>query len=115
MIGAITGSTFLNVSRWLTNDRITAATNRDYLSHNQVYIYGAITVAVPSIGRDLNFTEADLPWPVQAFKYVLGCFLLLAGRLADKYGRRNVFLAGTCLYTLLSIPPIFCPGECEGA
>ncbi|KZT18240.1 MFS general substrate transporter [Neolentinus lepideus HHB14362 ss-1] len=86
MIGAITGSTFLNV-----------------------YIYGALTVAVPSIGRDLNFTQPDLPWPVQAFNLTYGCFLLLAGRLADKYGRRNIFMMGTGWYTLLSIPPIFCP------
>jgi len=86
-----------------------------------------MTVAIPSIGNDLNFTQADLAWPLQAYKFVhpitppscltdrdpsltYGCLLLLTGRLADKYGRRTVFLIGAALFSLLSVPPIFTKG-----
>ncbi|EPQ50753.1 MFS general substrate transporter, partial [Gloeophyllum trabeum ATCC 11539] len=75
----------------------------------QVYMNGAVTVAIPSFGKDLHFSQSDLAWPLQAFNLTFGCLLLLTGRLADKYGRKPVFLIGTALFTFLSIPPIFCP------
>ena len=53
-----------------------------------------VNVALPSIQRDLHFTQGNLTWVVNAFLITFGSFLLLAGRLGDLFGRKRVFLAG---------------------
>src|SRR5207249_7499147 len=62
-----------------------------------------VNVALPSIQRDLHFTQANLTWVVNAFLVTFGSFLLLAGRLGDLAGRRRVFLAGVTTFTLASL------------
>ena len=47
-----------------------------------------VNVAQPSIGRSLHFSEANLQWVITAYAITYGGFLLLAGRLADLFGRR---------------------------
>jgi EmrB/QacA subfamily drug resistance transporter len=61
-----------------------------------------VNVALPSIQRDLSFSQANLTWVVDAYLIALGSFLLLAGRLGDLVGRKRVFLAGILLFTLAS-------------
>ena len=53
-----------------------------------------VNVALPSIQRDLRFSQGDLTWVVNAFLVTFGSLLLLAGRLGDLVGRKRVFLAG---------------------
>ena len=53
-----------------------------------------VNVALPSIGADLNFSQDDLSWVVNAYVLVFGGFLLLGGRLADLLGRRRLFIVG---------------------
>ena len=53
-----------------------------------------VNVALPSIQRDLHFTQGNLTWVINAFLITFGSFLLLAGRLGDLFGRKRVFLAG---------------------
>jgi MFS family permease len=53
-----------------------------------------VNVALPAIQRDLNFSQANLTWVVDAFLVTFASFLLLAGRLGDLFGRKHVFLAG---------------------
>ena len=53
-----------------------------------------VNVALPSIGTGLHFSEANLPWVVNAYVITFGGFLLLGGRAADLLGRRRVFMAG---------------------
>ncbi len=62
-----------------------------------------VNVALPSIQHDLNFTQADLTWVVNAYLIAYGSFLLVAGRAGDLVGRKKVFLAGVALFTLASI------------
>lgn len=62
-----------------------------------------VTVALPSIQRDLRFTPAGLTWTVNAYMIAFGGLLLLAGRLGDLYGRRRMFTAGLSLFTLASL------------
>jgi len=50
-------------------------------------------VALPTIGRDLHFSVANLSWVVNAYLLTFGGFLLLGGRLADRFGPRRVFAA----------------------
>jgi EmrB/QacA subfamily drug resistance transporter len=62
-----------------------------------------VTVALPSIGDDLDLAPADLSWVVNAYTIALGGFLLLGGRASDIFGRRRVFLLGLALFTLGSL------------
>src|SRR5947209_267364 len=62
-----------------------------------------VNVALPAIQRDLHFTQGNLTWVVNAFLVTFGSFLLLAGRLADLFGRRRVFLAVVLVYTIASV------------
>ena len=61
-----------------------------------------VNVALPSIQRDLHFTQGNLTWVVNAFLISFGSFLLLAGRLGDLLGRRRVFLTGVVVFTVAS-------------
>jgi EmrB/QacA subfamily drug resistance transporter len=61
-----------------------------------------VNVALPSIQRDLGFSQQDLTWVVNAFLITFGSLLLLAGRLGDLLGRRRTFLSGVVLFTLAS-------------
>src|ERR1700716_1832122 len=61
-----------------------------------------VNVALPSIQRDLHFTQASLTWVVNAYLIAFGSFLLMAGRLGDLVGRKRVFLAGVVLFTAAS-------------
>src|SRR5437764_19518 len=62
-----------------------------------------VNVALPSIQRDLHFSQAGLTWVVNAFLVTFGSLLLLAGRLGDLAGRRRVFLAGLAMFTVASL------------
>ena len=63
-----------------------------------------VNVALPSIQRALHFSsEADLQWVVNAYILTFGGFLLLGGRVADRYGRRLVFVSGIVLFAAASL------------
>ena len=62
-----------------------------------------VNVALPSIGRDLQFSSEDLSWVVNAYTLTFGGFLLLGGRMADLLGRRRMFLSGLVLFALASL------------
>src|SRR3984957_5989326 len=63
-----------------------------------------VNVALPSIQRKLHFSSlADLQWVVNIYVLTAGGFLLLGGRVADRYGRRLVFVSGTCLFAAASL------------
>ena len=61
-----------------------------------------VNVALPSIQRDLHFTQSNLTWVIDAYMIAFGSFLLLAGRFGDLIGRKRVFLAGLVVFTLAS-------------
>jgi EmrB/QacA subfamily drug resistance transporter len=61
------------------------------------------TVALPSIQRDLHFSTASLAWVVNLYALMFGGFLLLGGRASDLFGRRRLFVAGVCVFTLASL------------
>jgi EmrB/QacA subfamily drug resistance transporter len=62
-----------------------------------------VNVALPSIGRSLHFSQANLQWVITAYAIAFGGFLLLGGRAADLLGRRRVFMVGVALFTLASL------------
>jgi EmrB/QacA subfamily drug resistance transporter len=62
-----------------------------------------VNVALPSIQRDLHFSQGNLTWVIDAYLITFGGFLLLAGRMGDLVGRKKVFLSGLVLFTAASI------------
>ena len=62
-----------------------------------------VNVALPSIQASLGFSQANLAWVVNAYLIAFAGLLLLAGRLGDLAGRRNVFLAGLGVFTGASL------------
>jgi EmrB/QacA subfamily drug resistance transporter len=62
-----------------------------------------VNVALPSIKADLNFTQSNLAWVVNAYLIAFGGSLLLAGRLGDLLGYRRVFMAGLGVFTGASL------------
>ncbi len=62
-----------------------------------------VNVALPSIKADLGFTQPTLAWVINAYMLAFGGLLLLGGRIADLYGRRRIFLAGTAVFGLASL------------
>jgi EmrB/QacA subfamily drug resistance transporter len=62
-----------------------------------------VNVALPSIQRELHFTQANLTWVIDGYLITFGGFLLLAGRLGDLVGRKKIFLSGLVLFTTASI------------
>lgn len=63
-----------------------------------------VNVALPAIRTALDFnSDAELQWVVTAYALTFGGFLLLGGRLADLYGKRTLFLAGTIVFAIASL------------
>jgi EmrB/QacA subfamily drug resistance transporter len=62
-----------------------------------------VNVALPSIGRALDFSQDNLSWVVNAYTLTFGGFLLLGGRLADLIGRRRMFMIGLVLFSTASL------------
>ncbi len=62
-----------------------------------------VNVALPSIQRELHFTQANLTWVIDGYLITFGGFLLLAGRFGDLVGRKQVFLSGLVLFAAASI------------
>jgi EmrB/QacA subfamily drug resistance transporter len=62
-----------------------------------------VNVAIPSIGKDLEFFEEDLTWIPNAYALTFGGFLLLGGRMADLLGRRRLFMIGLVLFSVASL------------
>jgi EmrB/QacA subfamily drug resistance transporter len=70
-----------------------------------------VNVALPSIQKDLDLSEASLQWIVTAYTLVFGGFLLLGGRAGDLLGRKRVFLVGLVIFTFASLMNGFAQGE----
>jgi predicted MFS family arabinose efflux permease len=58
-----------------------------------------VNVALPDIQRDLGASLSSLQWVVDAYALTLAAFLLTAGSLGDRLGRRRVFSIGFAVFT----------------
>lgn len=61
-----------------------------------------VNIALPVIGSELHMDSARLAWVITAYVLPFGGFLLLGGRLADRFGHRRLFLTGTLGFVLAS-------------
>jgi EmrB/QacA subfamily drug resistance transporter len=72
-----------------------------------------VNIALPSIQRDLDFSDANLQWVINAYVLTFGGLLLLGGRAADMFIRRHVFLGGLVVFVLASLGCGLSGGEAE--
>jgi EmrB/QacA subfamily drug resistance transporter len=61
-----------------------------------------VNVALPYIARDLGANFTDLQWVIDAYTLTLAALLLMAGSLADQYGRRAIFVLGIVIFIVSS-------------
>ncbi|MFD6533102.1 MFS transporter [Streptomyces sp. NPDC060184] len=62
-----------------------------------------LSIALPTIGRDLGSGTTALQWVTGAYSLTFGGLLLTAGSMADRLGRRRVLLVGLAVFGLLSL------------
>ncbi|MFL6125445.1 MFS transporter [Actinophytocola sp.] len=62
-----------------------------------------VYVGLPSIQRDLGFSQSGLAWVMDAYILAFGGVMMLGGRMADLLGRRRVLLAGLVWFGLASL------------
>ncbi|WGL51359.1 MFS transporter [Nocardioides sp. BP30] len=62
-----------------------------------------LSIALPTIGRDLGSGTTALQWVTGAYSLTFGGLLLTAGSVADRFGRRRVLLVGLALFGLISL------------
>ena len=66
-----------------------------------------VNVAVPQIIRDLGITSSDAQWVQEVYTLVFAALLLVRGRLADRYGRRLLFVTGAIVFAAASVLAAF--------
>jgi EmrB/QacA subfamily drug resistance transporter len=66
-----------------------------------------VNVALPSLVRQTGATTTDLQWVVDAYNLVFAAFVLAAGSLSDRLGRKGMLLAGLAVFGLASLAGSF--------
>lgn len=57
-----------------------------------------VTVALPTMGTDLDASFSDLEWVANAYMLALAVFIVTAGRLGDLYGQRRIYTIGVTVF-----------------
>ncbi len=74
------------------------------LGSSMAFIDGSVVnVALPAIARALRADAAMTGWIVNAYLLLLGSLVLAGGSLADRYGRKRIFVSGVLLFTVASV------------
>src|ERR1700691_2892479 len=62
-----------------------------------------VNVALPDMARQLHTTFPDLQWVIDLYALVLGALVLTVGSIADRIGRKKLYLAGLVLFAASSL------------
>ncbi|MDQ6930506.1 MAG: MFS transporter [Candidatus Eremiobacteraeota bacterium] len=74
------------------------------LGSSLVFIDGSVvSIALPVIQTELHASSSQTQWIVEGYTLVLGALMLLSGALADRYGRKRIFLLGVVIFALGSL------------
>ncbi|QXQ07269.1 DHA2 family efflux MFS transporter permease subunit [Sphingosinicellaceae bacterium] len=74
------------------------------LGSSMAFIDGSVVnVALPAISRALTADATATGWVVNAYLLLLGSLVLAGGSLADRYGRRRIFMIGVAVFTAASV------------
>ena len=66
-----------------------------------------LNVALPTLVRKLNATSSELQWIVDSYAMVFAGLLLVGGSLADRFGRKRLFLIGLTVFACGSVGAAF--------
>ncbi len=61
-----------------------------------------VSVALPSIQADLDLSQTELQWVVNAYLLALAAFVAVAGRISDMFNRVGVMIAGIAIFVTCS-------------
>jgi len=73
--------------------------------------FSAINVAIPQIERDYETDVSTAQWVVNAYALTFGVLIVTGGRLADIFGRRRTFFAGSAIFASMSLAGGLAPTE----
>jgi EmrB/QacA subfamily drug resistance transporter len=62
-----------------------------------------VTVALPDMARELHTTFSDLQWVIDLYALVLAALVLTVGAVADRIGRRRVYVTGLVVFAVSSL------------
>jgi EmrB/QacA subfamily drug resistance transporter len=65
--------------------------------------FTALSVALPEMENDLDSTLTTVQWVINGYALVFGVLIVTGGRLADIYGRRNIFFIGAAIFAAFSL------------
>lgn len=69
----------------------------------------AVNVSLPVIQRELQTTNGQTQWVIEAYALFLSALILTGGALGDLYGRRRVFAAGVVIFAVASLACALAP------
>ena len=69
-----------------------------------------VGVALPVLQRDLHASAAQAQWIIEAYTLALGALMLLGGAIADRAGRKRIFLIGLAIFLAGSVATGAAPG-----
>ena len=72
-----------------------------------------LTIALPTIGRDLGSGTTAVQWVTGAYSLTFGGLLLTAGSTADRLGRRRTLLAGLVAFGIISLGVLLVSSSAE--
>ncbi len=87
----------VSVSRWLPLPVVLAGTFMVVLD------FFIVNVALPSMQSDLHTSDGAIEWVIAGYALTSAIFVITAGRLGDRFGRRRVFSLGLALFTVASL------------
>src|SRR5947208_9651107 len=85
-----------SASRWLPLPVVLAGTFMVVLD------FFIVNVALPSMQSDLGASDSAIEWVIAGYALTSAIFVITAGRLGDRFGRRRVFSLGLALFTVAS-------------
>src|SRR5690242_21669497 len=68
-----------------------------------------VTMALPTIQRDLHASISGLEWTVNAYTLTFAVLLLMGAALGDRFGRKRLFLIGMAVFTVGSAAAALAP------
>jgi MFS family permease len=89
--------------RWVTGRRARVLLCASGASFMIMLDSNIVAVSLPAIARSLNAAFADTEWIVSAYVLTFAAFLMPAGALADRFGRRRLMISGIAPFTFASL------------